>query len=185
MRKLFCDILIISLCFCGATSCIIHDNEKTDLVLSFGVDETFDFEVKGTFDKTTLITRTQIVAGVDIPAEATVKKVDIEYIAAKIEPLAAHISSGAINLNATFGSQALFNNKSISYGPEMEVINGLNPATVKAFRTQLLNYFDDDYANDDDIIFNLNGSTNPPGDTVEVRVKMRLQGAVTISTTLL
>jgi hypothetical protein len=141
--------------------------------------------VKGTFDKTTLITRTQIIVDAEIPEDAKVKKVDIEYIAAKIEPLTDQTTAQAITLNAGYADQPLFNNKNIGFLPEMEVIEGLNPDAVRAFRAQLLNYFDNDPSNDDDIIFNLNGNTNPPGDTLRIKVTMRLQGAVTLSTELL
>ena len=174
---------IIPLCF--TTGCFIQNDKETDLVLSFGVDETFDFNVKGTFDRTTLITRTQIIADVDIPEDAKVKKVDIEYIAAKITPLEEQKNTQAITLNAIYADLPLFNNKSIGFLPEAEVVNGLNPDAVRAFRAQILKYFDNDTSNDDDILFNLNGTTNPPGDTLKIQVTIRLQGAVTLSTELL
>jgi hypothetical protein len=185
MKKILNYVWVFVILLCCATGCFIQDETETDLVLSFGVDEIFDFNVNGTFDKTTLITRTQIIVDADIPQDATVKKVDIEYIAAKIEPLTENTPTQAITLNALYGDQPLFVNKNIGFHPDMEVIDGLDPDAVKAFRAQLLNYFDNDYSNDDDIIFNLNGNTNPPNDTLKIRVKIRLQGAVTLSTELL
>lgn len=185
MKNTWKSIGLLALLLGCTTSCFIQDETETDLVISIGLDETFDFNVKGTFDQTTLITRTQIIADADIPDDATVKKVDIEYFATKIEPLTEQTNTQAITLNANYQDQPLFVNKNIGFNPEIEVIDELNPSAVKALREQLLLYFDEDYTNDDDIIFNLNGNTNPPDDTLKIRVQMRLQGAVTLSTELL
>lgn len=185
MKKIFNYVWVLAIPLCCGVSCFVDNEAETDLVLSFGIDETFNFDVEGAFDESRLITRAEVISDVDIPEDAQVKRVDIEYIAAEVVPLSGNEATNGVTINAYYGDDPFFTDKDIGFNSGLEVVTGLNANTVIALRNQLLNYFDNDGSNNEDIVIRVSGNTNPPGQNLKVRVMVRLQGSVTFATDLL
>lgn len=185
MKKIFNYIWVFVIpLFCGV-SCFVEDDVETDLVLSFAIDEDFDFDVVGEFDLPRTITRSEVISGLNIPEDGQVKRVDIEYIAAEVVPLPGNEATHGVTIDVSYGDMPFFTGKDYGFNTGMEVVKGLNASTVISLRNQLMNYFDNDGSNNEDIIIRVNGDTNPPGQNLKARVTVKLQGAVTFSTSIL
>ncbi len=180
--KYILNILMLVTPVLFGSGCFVEKDAETDLVLSFNLQETYSFDITGGFNESRIIAKEEFTDNLDIPEGARVKKVDVEYVAARIVELPGNTATEGIKMQAFVNGSPFFaREEALGFSQDLTVIHDLNETTVVALREQLFTYVDDNITNDEDLIIGIQGIPNPTDKTLRATITVRLQGAVTIA----
>lgn len=175
-------LLVFSIILVIASSC---EEKAFNFVLNLDEEYQFDALDDGVFSVATEISRNDILEDIEIDTDAEVESVDVESFAVRITEITGNEATsvsldGLMYLDGdisqtpfTVFEDLIVNGDNAS---DYIAITGLNATAINALSGKLLAYINN--TDNDNFIFQLNGTSIPDGSRIAATVELKLRATV-------